>query len=457
MLVRKIFKKILNNGYLVFCLFAITIIILTFTPNDFLNAKNNKQETYKQLSLFGDVFQRVQEQYVEEVSDKKLIEASISGMLQSLDPHSSYLSADDYSEMRVKTKGTFGGLGIEITLENGVVKVVSPIDDTPAFKAGMLPGDLIIGIEGKSIRGVPLNKAVEQLRGPVGSKVKITVLRNKQDPFELEIERAIIKIQSVKHNIINNVGYIRLTTFSETTTSSMLDAIQKIKNKTGSKFQGLILDLRNNPGGLLNQSISVTDSFLDNGEIVSTKGRNKNDTSRIFAQPGDVLKKEPLVVLINSGSASASEIVAGALKDHGRAIILGTRSFGKGSVQSIIPLPGNGAIRLTTSRYYTPSGVSIQAKGIEPDIIVQAGIMPDKKEAESNIREENLKGALDKLDENSSNQTKNLKEKLAKELLNDNQISRAVDLIKGIKLYGNKKSLIENKIAKEKNVFNKIS
>ena len=457
MLIRKIFKKTLNNGYLVFCLFAITIIILTFTPNEFLNAKNNKQETYKQLSLFGDVFQRVQEQYVEEVSDKKLIEASISGMLQSLDPHSSYLSADDYSEMRVKTKGTFGGLGIEITLENGVVKVVSPIDDTPAFKAGMLPGDLIIGIEGKSIRGVPLNKAVEQLRGPVGSKVKITVLRNKQDPFELEIERAIIKIQSVKHNIINNVGYIRLTTFSETTTSSMLDAIQKIKNKTGSKFQGLILDLRNNPGGLLNQSISVTDSFLDNGEIVSTKGRNKNDTSRIFAQPGDVLKKEPLVVLINSGSASASEIVAGALKDHGRAIILGTRSFGKGSVQSIIPLPGNGAIRLTTSRYYTPSGVSIQAKGIEPDIIVQAGIMPDKKEAESNIREENLKGALDKLDENSSNQTKNLKEKLAKELLNDNQISRAVDLIKGIKLYGNKKSLIENKIAKEKNVFNKIS
>ena len=199
--------------------------------------QNNKQETYKQLNLFGDVFQRVQEQYVEEVSDNKLIEASISGMLQSLDPHSSYLSADDYSEMRVKTKGTFGGLGIEITLENGVVKVVSPIDDTPAFKAGMLPGDLIIGIEGKSIRGVPLNKAVEQLRGPVGSKVKITVLRNKQDPFELEIERAIIKIQSVKHNIINNVGYIRLTTFSETTTSSMLDAIQKIKNKTGSKFQ----------------------------------------------------------------------------------------------------------------------------------------------------------------------------------------------------------------------------
>tara|TARA_B100001758_G_C18394158_1_gene604830 strand:+ start:1 stop:1083 length:1083 start_codon:yes stop_codon:yes gene_type:complete len=347
--------------------------------------------------------------------------------------------------MQVKTKGTFGGLGIEITLENNVVKVVSPIDDTPAHKAGMLPGDLIIGIEGKSIRGLPLNKAVEKLRGPVGSKVKITVLRKDTDPFELEITRAIIKIRSVKFNIINNVGYIRLSTFSETTTSSMLEAIEKIKAKTGRKFQGLILDLRNNPGGLLNQSISVSDAFLENGEIVSTKGRNKDDSSRTFAQPGDVISNYPLIVLINSGSASASEIVAGALKDHGRAIILGTRSFGKGSVQSIVPIPGNGAIRLTTSRYYTPSGTSIQAKGIEPDIIVESGFTKEKKDNQTNVREENLKGALDNknlTEENKKNQPKKKNE--IQKLLEDNQISRAVDLIRGIRLYG-KKNMFFNK------------
>ena len=442
---KKLITNLKNNGYLVFGLFLVTIFIFTFIPNNFLNAKNNRNETYKQLSLFGDVFQRVQEQYVEEVKDKELIEAAISGMLQSLDPHSSYLSADDYSEMQVKTKGTFGGLGIEITLENNVVKVVSPIDDTPAHKAGMLPGDLIIGIEGKSIRGLPLNKAVEKLRGPVGSKVKITVLRKDTDPFELEITRAIIKIRSVKFNIINNVGYIRLSTFSETTTSSMLEAIEKIKAKTGRKFQGLILDLRNNPGGLLNQSISVSDAFLENGEIVSTKGRNKDDSSRTFAQPGDVISNYPLIVLINSGSASASEIVAGALKDHGRAIILGTRSFGKGSVQSIVPIPGNGAIRLTTSRYYTPSGTSIQAKGIEPDIIVESGFTKEKKDNQTNVREENLKGALDNknlTEENKKNQPKKKNE--IQKLLEDNQISRAVDLIRGIRLYG-KKNMFFNK------------
>ena len=442
---KKLITNLKNNGYLVFGLFLVTIFIFTFIPNNFLNAKNNRNETYKQLSLFGDVFQRVQEQYVEEVKDKELIEAAISGMLQSLDPHSSYLSADDYSEMQVKTKGTFGGLGIEITLENNVVKVVSPIDDTPAHKAGMLPGDLIIGIEGKSIRGLPLNKAVEKLRGPVGSKVKITVLRKDTDPFELEITRAIIKIRSVKFNIINNVGYIRLSTFSETTTSSMLEAIEKIKAKTGRKFQGLILDLRNNPGGLLNQSISVSDAFLENGEIVSTKGRNKDDSSRTFAQPGDVISNYPLIVLINSGSASASEIVAGALKDHGRAIILGTRSFGKGSVQSIVPIPGNGAIRLTTSRYYTPSGTSIQAKGIEPDIIVESGFTEEKKNNQTNVREENLKGALDNknLSEENKKDQPTKKNEIEK-LLEDNQISRAVDLIRGIRLYG-KKNMFFNK------------
>ena len=453
---KKLITNLKNNGYLVFGLFLVTIFIFTFIPNNFLNAKNNRNETYKQLSLFGDVFQRVQEQYVEEVKDKELIEAAISGMLQSLDPHSSYLSADDYSEMQVKTKGTFGGLGIEITLENNVVKVVSPIDDTPAHKAGMLPGDLIIGIEGKSIRGLPLNKAVEKLRGPVGSKVKITVLRKDTDPFELEITRAIIKIRSVKFNIINNVGYIRLSTFSETTTSSMLEAIEKIKAKTGRKFQGLILDLRNNPGGLLNQSISVSDAFLENGEIVSTKGRNKDDSSRTFAQPGDVISNYPLIVLINSGSASASEIVAGALKDHGRAIILGTRSFGKGSVQSIVPIPGNGAIRLTTSRYYTPSGTSIQAKGIEPDIIVESGFTEEKKNNQTNVREENLKGALDNknlTEENKKNQPKKKNE--IQKLLEDNQISRAVDLIRGIRLYGKKNMFFNKRMVNHNDNFKK--
>ncbi len=455
---KKFIRNLLNNGYIVFSLFLVTIFVFSFIPNNFLNAKNNRNETYKQLSLFGDVFQRVQEQYVEEVEDKELIEAAISGMLQSLDPHSSYLSADDYSEMQVKTKGTFGGLGIEITLENGVVKVVSPIDDTPAHKAGMLPGDLIIGIEGKSIRGLPLSKAVEKLRGKVGSKVKITILREGSDPFELEIIRDIIKIRSVKYNIINNVGYIRLTTFSETTTSTMLDAIEKIKTQTGKNFQGLILDLRNNPGGLLNQSIAVTDAFLENGEIVSTKGRNKDDTSRTFAQPGDVISNQPLIVLINSGSASASEIVAGALKDHGRAIILGTRSFGKGSVQSIVPIPGNGAIRLTTSRYYTPSGISIQAKGIEPDIIVEPGFTKEKESEQTNIREENLKGALDNtnINEKDKNNVSSKKNEVLK-LLEDNQISRAVDLIRGIKLYGTKKIFLNKRMVNEGNLLKKVS
>ena len=455
MFFNKFFKNFFNSGFSVFLFFLTTILVFSFVPNDLLNAKNNRQETYKQLSLFGDVFQRVQEQYVDEVKDKKLIEAAISGMLQSLDPHSSYLSADDYSDMQVKTKGTFGGLGIEITMEDGIVKVVSPIDDTPAYEAGMLPGDLIIGIDGESIRGLSLNQAVEKLRGPVGSEITINVLRDGQDPFELKIVRDIIKIRSVRHNVINNVGYVRLTTFSETTTESMKNSIEKIKKQTGSKFQGLILDLRNNPGGLLNQSISVTDAFLDDGEIVSTKGRNNEDTTRTFAQPGDILNDQPLVILINSGSASASEIVAGALKDHGRAIILGTRSFGKGSVQSIIPIPGNGAIRLTTARYYTPSGISIQAKGIEPDIIVETGFVKNNNDKTLDLREEDLKGALDK--KNDEAKKNNKKKSEIDKLLEDNQISRAVDLIRGIKLYGDKKKNIKSKIAKDNFNTNKIS
>ena len=425
-----------NNSFFIILLFFLNFLYFAMIE---AKAQNNRQETYKQLNLFGDVFQRVQEQYVEEITDKELIESAISGMLQSLDPHSSYLSPEAYKDMQVKTKGAFGGLGIEITMEDGFVKVVSPIDDTPAANAGMKSGDLIIGIDGESIKGLTINEAVSKLRGPVKSKVTITVVREDKDPFEIEIIRDIIKIRSVKHQIINNIGYVRLTTFSDTTTSGMEKSVKEIKKELGDKFQGLILDLRNNPGGLLNQSISVTDSFLNQGEIVSTQGRKSDDTSRIFAKKGDIIDGKPLIVLINSGSASASEIVAGALKDHARAIIVGTRSFGKGSVQSIIPLAGNGAMRLTTARYYTPSGVSIQAKGIEPDIKVEAGITELKKEKLENRREENLRGALYKKD----NITKTKEDKKSKispieKLLQDNQISRGVDLIKGIHLFSNK-------------------
>jgi carboxyl-terminal processing protease len=435
----------MNNKKTILFIFFIYAII----PLKTINADTNRQETYKQLNLFGDVFQRVQEQYVEEVTDKKLIESAISGMLQSLDPHSSYLSADSYKDMQVKTKGKFGGLGIEITMEDGVVKVVSPIDDTPAAKAGMKSGDLIIGVDGESIRGLTINESVSKLRGPVGSKVIITVVRDKQDPYEIEIKRDIINIKSVKHNIIKNIGYVRLTTFSDTTTSGLEKAITEIKKNIGNKFQGLILDLRNNPGGLLNQSISVADAFLNQGEIVSTQGRNDDDTSRVFAKKGDLINGQPLVVLINSGSASASEIVAGALKDHSRAIIIGTRSFGKGSVQSIIPLAGNGAMRLTTARYFTPSGISIQAKGIEPDIIVEAGTTDLKKPKNNNRREENLRGALDKNKKSKETEIDSDSEKPLtplEKLLQDNQISRAVDMIRGISLF-NKNELSQKTVS----------
>ena len=435
----------MNNKKTILFIFFIYAII----PLKTINADTNRQETYKQLNLFGDVFQRVQEQYVEEVTDKKLIESAISGMLQSLDPHSSYLSADSYKDMQVKTKGKFGGLGIEITMEDGVVKVVSPIDDTPAAKAGMMSGDLIIGVDGESIRGLTINESVSKLRGPVGSKVIITVVRDKQDPYEIEIKRDIINIKSVKHNIIKNIGYVRLTTFSDTTTSGLEKAITEIKKNIGNKFQGLILDLRNNPGGLLNQSISVADAFLNQGEIVSTQGRNDDDTSRVFAKKGDLINGQPLVVLINSGSASASEIVAGALKDHSRAIIIGTRSFGKGSVQSIIPLAGNGAMRLTTARYFTPSGISIQAKGIEPDIIVEAGATDFKKPKNNNRREENLRGALDKNKKSKETEIDSDSEKPLtplEKLLQDNQISRAVDMIRGISLF-NKNELSQKTVS----------
>lgn len=357
---------------------------------------NSYSDTYRQLNLFGDVFERVRAQYVDPVEDKKLIENALNGMLSSLDPHSSYLNEEAFSDMQVNTSGEFGGLGIEVTMDSGFVKVVSPIDDTPAFRAGIQAGDYITHIDGEAIMGVNLNDAVDKMRGKVGTKIKLTVAREGlAEPMEITLVRDVIKIQSVKSRVEGNAGYIRITTFNRNTDEGVKEAIKTIKDKLGNKLIGYVIDLRNNPGGLLDQAISVSDIFLDKGEIVSIRGRSEGDTKRDNATSGDLSDGLPLVVLINGGTASAAEIVSGALQDHKRAILLGTRSFGKGSVQTVIPLPGHGAMRLTTARYYTPSGRSIQAEGIQPDIVVE----PAKIESLSGmkgLREADLPGALDK-------------------------------------------------------------
>ncbi len=411
-----------------------------------LNVEAKNSETYKQLTLFGDVFQRVRESYVEEVSEKDLVKSAINGMLANLDPHSSFMDDEDFQDMQVQTKGTFGGLGIEVTMEGGFVKVVSPIDDTPADKANIQPGDLIIGIDSEGVYGLTLDEAVEKLRGKIGDPVIITIRRGKKDPFEVEIIRDEIKISSVKKEIFDNIGYIRLTTFSQQTTPGLVKAVQGFKKELGDELQGIVLDLRNNPGGLLSEAISVSDSFLELGEIVSTRGKDGKDSTHHYSRPGDITNGLPLVVLINSGSASASEIVAGALKDHKRAVVLGTRSFGKGSVQTVIPLPGHGAMRLTTARYYTPSGISIQAKGIAPDIEVKvAKIEPIDFGI---VREEDIRGALDKneditADDVSENEETSLgKEIDTSEISQDEidfQLSRALDLIRGASVFSNLK------------------
>ena len=398
-------------------------------------------EIYRQLGLFGDIFQRVRESYVDEVNEKDLIEAAINGMLTSLDPHSSFLNNDNFSDMQVQTKGKFGGLGIEITMEDGVIKIVSPIDDTPAAKAGLQPGDLIIAVNDKPIRGMTLSDAVDKLRGKVGSKVTIAVKRGTLEPFDVTLRRDTIKIRSVRAKMFEGIGYLRVTTFSEQTTSGLTKEIDEMFREHGDKLQGFVLDLRNNPGGLLNEAISVSDAFLEQGEIVSTRGRSDENASRAYARPGDIAKGLPVVVLINSGSASASEIVAGALKDHRRAVLLGTRSFGKGSVQSVIPLSGNSAMRLTTARYYTPSGVSIQAKGITPDIEVALARI---EKLEGGItREEDLRGALDngkKIDEGNTQQNardKSVKPSKTDQSKVDYQLARALDLIRGVSIFNN--------------------
>ena len=391
----------------------------------------NSEETYRQLSLFGDVFQRVRSDYVEEIEDKELIEAAINGMLTSLDPHSSFLPDDSFKKMQVQTTGRFGGLGIEVTMDSGFVKVVSPIDDTPAAQAGLQPEDYIIAVNGETVLGLSLNEAVEQLRGPIGSEVTITVQRGQDEPFDVDIIRDEIKIRSVRSTLFEDVGYIRITTFSEQTTPGLLDAVDELRSQADEDgLAGLVLDLRNNPGGLLAEAIKVSDAFLEEGEIVSTRGRSGEDISHAYARPGDIAAGLPVVVLINSGSASASEIVAGALKDHKRAILMGNRSFGKGSVQSVIPMPGFGAMRLTTARYYTPSGVSIQAKGITPDIEVELARI---ETVDTGIgREEDLRGALDSSDNSSDEDNAEAFDQSKV----DYQLARAIDLLRGMRVFG---------------------
>jgi carboxyl-terminal processing protease len=419
----------------------------------------SSSETYRQLDLFGEVFERVRANYVHEVSDEQLIEAAINGMLSSLDPHSSYMNAKSFADMQVQVQGQFGGLGIEVTMENGFVKVVSPIDDTPAAKAGLMPNDLIVAIDGQSVQGLSLADAVERMRGPVDSAIKLTIKRGTRDPFEVTLKRAVVKIQSVKSQLVgDDVAYIRISSFNEQADSGVQAAMKAMRAKAGNKLVGVVLDLRNNPGGLLDQAVAVSDDFLDKGEIVSTRGRRAEEAQRFDAKPGDVTNGLPMVVLINGGSASASEIVSGALQDHHRAILLGTRSFGKGSVQTIIQLPGHGAMRLTTALYYTPSGRSIQAEGIQPDITVAPAKIEKIAEAQM-PHEADLRGALKNADAEKANGTKpETGETPAKPgsgaapggstpgtvgagvigTSDDYQLARAVDLLRGLALFGHR-------------------
>ncbi|MGO9004469.1 MAG: S41 family peptidase [Beijerinckiaceae bacterium] len=398
------------------------------------SARAAASDTYRNLSLFGDVFEKIRADYVEKPDEQKLIEAAINGMLTSLDPHSSYLDAKSYRETQVQTRGEFGGLGIEVTQEDGVIKVVTPIDDTPAARAGVLSGDLIIAIDGETVQGLTLNQAVDKMRGVPNTDVTLKIVRGaNKEPRNVKLTRAVITIKSVRDRIDgDDIGYIRITQFNEQTYDGVRSAIQKfLAEIPADKFKGYILDLRNNPGGLLDQSIAVSKAFLDHGEIVSTRGRNAEETMRYNASPGDISKGKPLVVLINGGSASASEIVAGALQDHKRATILGTRSFGKGSVQTIIPLGQNasdGALRLTTARYYTPSGRSIQAKGIDPDIQVLEDVPDDLKDKVDSKGEASLKGHL----KNGEDEKTGSQVYVPPDSKNDKQLIAAEDLLRGV-------------------------
>ena len=387
------FTKINIYGFTI-----ITLILFIFA----VNAEEKETSLYQQLNMFGEVYERVRREYVEEVSDKELIEAAIEGMLQSLDPHSSFMNSESFKDMQVQTKGEFGGLGIEVSMEDGFVKVVSPIDDTPAFEAGVQAGDFIIEIDGVSVYGMTLGEAVDQMRGLINTEITIKISRGDAEPFDIKIIREKIKVQSVKARREGNAAYLRITSFNEKTESGLLKKMKKLKEEIGKDITGVILDLRNNPGGLLTQAVAVSDAFLNRGEIVSTRGRKKRSQQKFTAISGDISDGLPVVILINGGSASASEIVAGALQDHKRAIIMGTTSFGKGSVQTIIPIQRDSAMRLTTAKYYTPSGNSIQAKGIVPDIIVKQAKI-EELEPFSNRKESDLKGHLENPTEGNAN------------------------------------------------------
>jgi carboxyl-terminal processing protease len=399
------------------------------------SAKAAASDTYRQLNLFGDVFERVRADYVEKPKDEKLIESAINGMLAGLDPHSSYMDAKSFRDMQVQTRGEFGGLGIEVTMEDGLIKVVAPIDETPAAKAGILANDIITKLDDEQVQGLTLNQAVEKMRGPVNTKIKLTIMRKGMDkPLIVTLTRAVIRVHSVRSHVEDNdVGYIRITQFNEQTTDGLKKAIADIKAKVADdKLKGYILDLRNNPGGLLDQAISVSDTFLQKGEIVSTRGRNPEETQRFNARAGDLTGGKPLIVLVNGGSASASEIVAGALQDHKRATVLGTQSFGKGSVQTIIPLgSGNGALRLTTARYYTPSGRSIQAKGITPDIEVEQDVPADIKGKTDTMGEASLRGHLKAA---AGKEKKGSQSYVPPDPKNDKALHMADDLLRGIQV-----------------------
>ena len=418
---------------------VIVLFFLSFLAVSPANSNESKKETYEQLDLFGQVFDLVKSKYVEEVKSKDLIEAAINGMLSSLDPHSGFLVPKSYDDMQVDTKGSFGGLGIEVTQQDGFVKVVSPMDDTPAYKAGVLAGDFITFVDDKPMLGLSLSEAVEIMRGPVGSTIKLTIVREGlEDPIEVQVIRDVIKLTAARVRIENNVVIMRVTTFNEQTMPNLEDGIKAVMEQIGEKEpKGVVLDLRNNPGGLLSEAISVTDLFLDQGEIVSTRDR-EGKGERYKALKGDIAEGKPIVILINAGSASASEIVAGALQDHRRAIVLGTKSFGKGSVQSVLPMGQSGGIRLTTARYYTPSGRSIQALGVTPDIFLKFKRVEESEEDKrKTFSEADLEGAL-----SNDSLTDTEKEMLRKEEISfqetnerrnkDNQLAHAIDLIEGL-------------------------
>jgi len=394
-------------------------------------AAETDEETFRQLELFGDIFERVRAQYVDETTDKQLIESAINGMLQSLDPHSSYLNEENFRDMQVQTRGEFGGLGIEVTMEQGFVRVVSPIEDTPAARAGLEAGDFITHLDGETVQGLSLSDAVDKMRGRVGSDIVLTIRREGVEPFDVTVKRDVVRIRSVRSRVEGKAGYIRITTFNEQTAPGVEEAMVDIKAELGDEMIGVVLDLRRNPGGLLDQAVKVSDAFLDQGEIVSQRGRNPDDSQRYNATKGDLAEGLPLVVLINGGSASASEIVAGALQDHKRAVIMGTESFGKGSVQTIMPIAGHGALRLTTAAYFTPSGRSVQRTGITPDIVVEQSRI-ETTEGADGVRERDLRNARDN---EGIEQGDEGEESATSAAVQDYQLLRALDLLKGIATY----------------------